>query len=82
MMQGCPLTFLSARAPEDADRSGSHLAQLEAGTGTGKTVAYCLAALVAAEVLKKTVMISSATVALQEQLIHKDCRAWQASFPS
>ena len=72
MMQACLLTFLSARASEDTDRSGSHLAQLEAGTGTSKTVAYCLAAIVAAEVLKKTVMISTATVALQEQLIHKD----------
>ena len=28
MMQACLLTFLSAKAPEDADRSGSHLAQL------------------------------------------------------
>ncbi len=72
MMQAFLLTFLSARASEDTDRSGSHLAQLEASTGTGKTVAYCLAAIVAAEVLKKTVMISTATVALQEQLIHKD----------
>lgn len=35
-------------------------------------MACCLAAIVAAEVLKKTVMISTATVALQEQLIHKD----------
>ena len=72
MMQACLLTFLSAKGPEDADRSGNHLAQLEAGTGAGKTVAYCLAAIVAAEVLKKTVMISTATVALQERLIHKD----------
>jgi len=35
-------------------------------------VSYCLAAIVAAEVLKKTVIVSTATVALQEQLIHKD----------
>ena len=72
MMQACLLTFLSAKAPEDEERSGNHLAQLEAGTGTGKTVAYCLAAIVAAEVLKKIVIVSTATVALQEQLIHKD----------
>ncbi|MEO7233422.1 MAG: hypothetical protein ABIW96_12240, partial [Polaromonas sp.] len=72
MMQACLLTFLSARSPEDQERPGSHLAQLEAGTGTGKTVAYCLAAIVAAEVLKKTVIVSTATVALQEQLFHKD----------
>ena len=72
MMQACLLTFLSAKAPEDKDRTGSNLAQLEAGTGTGKTVAYCLAAIVASEVLKKTVIVSTATVALQEQLFHKD----------
>ena len=72
MMQACLLTFLSAKAPDDEDRTGSNLAQLEAGTGTGKTVAYCLAAIVASEVLKKTVIVSTATVALQEQLFHKD----------
>jgi ATP-dependent DNA helicase DinG len=72
MMQASLLTFLSAKAPDDEDRSGNNLAQLEAGTGTGKTVAYCLAAIVAAEVLKKTVIVSTATVALQEQLFQKD----------
>jgi ATP-dependent DNA helicase DinG len=45
---------------------------LEAGTGTGKTVAYCLAAIVASELLHKTVIVSTATVALQEQLFFKD----------
>ena len=72
MMQACLLTFLSAKAPDDEIRTGNHLAQLEAGTGTGKTVAYCLAAIVASELLKKTVIVSTATVALQEQLFHKD----------
>jgi len=72
MMQACLLTFLSAKAPEDKKRSGNNLAQLEAGTGTGKTVAYCLAAIVASELLKKTVVVSTATVALQEQLFQKD----------
>ena len=72
MMQACLLTFLSAKTPGDEDRPGNNLAQLEAGTGTGKTVAYCLAAIVASEVLKKTVIVSTATVALQEQLFQKD----------
>jgi ATP-dependent DNA helicase DinG len=81
MMQACLLTFLSAKSPEDEERSGNHLTQLEAGTGTGKTVAYCLAAIVAAEVLKKTVMISTATVALQEQLIHKDLPRLSSIIP-
>ena len=72
MMQAALLTFLSAKAPDDQERSGRNLAQLEAGTGTGKTVAYCLAAIVASEALKKTIIVSTATVALQEQLFQKD----------
>lgn len=72
MMQTALLTLLCAKSPEDSQRQGENLAQLEAGTGTGKTVAYCLAAIVAAELLKKTVVVSTATVALQEQLFHKD----------
>ena len=41
---------------------------VEAGTGTGKTLAYLLPAALAG---KKTV-ISTATLALQEQLLEKD----------
>jgi len=72
MMHAALLTFLSAKAPDDDSRPGNNLATLEAGTGTGKTVAYCLAAIVASELLEKTVVVSTATVALQEQLFHKD----------
>ncbi len=72
MMHAALLTFLCAKAPEDENRQGNNLAQLEAGTGTGKTVAYCLAAIVASELLEKTVIVSTATVALQEQLFNKD----------
>ena len=72
MMHAALLTFLNASLPADEGRQGNHLALLEAGTGTGKTVAYCLAAIVASELLKKTVVVSTATVALQEQLFHKD----------
>jgi ATP-dependent DNA helicase DinG len=72
MMHAALLTLLSARSPEGEGRAGNNLALLEAGTGTGKTVAYCLAAIVASELLDKTVIVSTATVALQEQLFHKD----------
>ena len=54
---------------EDADR---RLGVIEAGTGTGKTVAYLIAALPLARHLEKTVVVATGTVALQEQLIHKD----------
>lgn len=48
------------------------IAVIEAGTGTGKTAAYCLAAIPIARALGKTLVISTATVALQEQVVLKD----------
>ena len=54
---------------EDADQ---RLAVIEAGTGTGKTVAYLLAALPLARALEKTLVVATGTIALQEQLILKD----------
>ena len=52
----------------DVDR----IAVVEAGTGTGKTAAYCLAAIPLAQSLSKTIVLSTATVALQEQVILQD----------
>ena len=52
----------------DEDR----IAVIEAGTGTGKTAAYCLAAIPLAQSLNKTIVLSTATVALQEQVILQD----------
>jgi len=45
---------------------------VEAGTGTGKTAGYCLAAIPIARALDKAVVISTATVALQEQVVLRD----------
>ena len=45
---------------------------IEAGTGTGKTAAYFLAAIPIAKALDKTLVIASATVALQEQIVLRD----------
>ncbi|EJG0764879.1 ATP-dependent DNA helicase DinG [Vibrio parahaemolyticus O5:K30] len=44
----------------------------EAGTGTGKSLGYLMAAIPVAKHLGKHVVVSTATVALQEQLIDKD----------
>ncbi|GAB1269148.1 ATP-dependent DNA helicase DinG [Aurantivibrio infirmus] len=52
--------------------SDSHICVVEAGTGTGKTVAYLLAALPIAKALGKHLVVSTATVALQEQIVNKD----------
>jgi len=45
---------------------------IEAGTGTGKSLAYSLGAIPLALSRDKKVCISTATVALQEQLVDKD----------
>lgn len=49
-----------------------HIAVVEAGTGTGKTIAYTLAALPVARARGKTLVIATATIALQEQLTQRD----------
>lgn len=48
------------------------VALLEAGTGTGKSMAYLIPALLAAAIWKERVVISTHTIALQEQLVNKD----------
>ena len=48
------------------------IALIEAGTGTGKSIAYLLPALLWAIQNKERTLISTHTINLQEQLIHKD----------
>ena len=57
---------------EGVRQSEGHLCVVEAGTGTGKTVSYLLAALPIAKALGKKVVLSTATIALQEQIVLKD----------
>ncbi|MGA0838723.1 MAG: ATP-dependent DNA helicase DinG [Pseudomonadales bacterium] len=45
---------------------------VEAGTGTGKTAGYCLPVIPLARALGKRAVISTATVALQEQVVLRD----------
>lgn len=52
--------------------SDEAVAVIEAGTGTGKTVAYGVSALPLAKALNKRLVIATATVALQEQIVGKD----------
>lgn len=54
---------------------------IEAGTGTGKSMAYLLACIPLALERKKTVILSTATVALQEQLVSKDLPFFQQVCP-
>ncbi|HEY8327326.1 MAG TPA: ATP-dependent DNA helicase DinG, partial [Rhodanobacter sp.] len=48
------------------------VAVIEAPTGTGKSMAYLIAGVAVARVQKKKLLIATATVALQEQLVRRD----------
>lgn len=56
--------------PENED--GSNIVLVEAPTGTGKSMAYLLAGIVNAKRLGKKLVITTATKALQSQLVEKD----------
>ncbi|MFS1524238.1 ATP-dependent DNA helicase DinG [Microbulbifer sp. 2304DJ12-6] len=63
----------TASGERDSEKTdGEHICVVEAGTGTGKTVSYLLAAIPLAQAQEKTLVVSTATVALQEQIIYKD----------
>jgi ATP-dependent DNA helicase DinG len=66
-----PQQIAMLRAVADALSSGKHLL-VEAGTGTGKSIAYLIPALAWAEHNGERVVISTNTINLQDQLIHKD----------
>lgn len=57
---------------DDEEGNGSNICVIEGRTGVGKTVGYLVPAIVMAAHLKKKLILSSATVALQEQLINRD----------
>lgn len=57
------------------------IAVVQAGTGVGKSAAYSATVIPLAIAQNRRVMISTATVALQEQLIAKDLPALSAALP-
>ena len=66
-------SFAAIEEDEEGRRkSQQHLLAIEAGTGTGKTLAYLLATLPVAQARNKRLIISTATIALQEQLLLRD----------
>ena len=60
-----------ARAVEQAFETGEHLA-VQAGTGTGKSLAYLVPAIARAITSHQPVVVSTATIALQRQLVDRD----------
>ena len=68
--------FLAINRGEDGHRIDDNpVCLVEAGTGTGKTLAYMVACLPIAKALDKKLVISTATIALQEQIVQKDLPA-------
>ncbi len=66
----------AVREGEKGERDNdAGIAVVEAGTGTGKTLAYLIAALPVAMERDKKLLVSTATVALQEQILDKDLPA-------
>ena len=60
-----------AEAVAHAFDTGEHLA-VQAGTGTGKSLAYLVPALARAVATDEPVVVSTATIALQRQLVDRD----------
>ncbi len=60
-----------AEAVEKSLRDGGHLA-VQAGTGTGKSLAYLVPAIAHAMSTGTAVVVATATIALQRQLIDRD----------
>src|SRR5690242_10911292 len=60
-----------AEAVRHAIETGEHLA-VQAGTGTGKSLAYLVPAVRHAVATSSTIVVATATIALQRQLIDRD----------
>lgn len=75
-----PQQMEMAAAVADALEQGHHLVA-EAGTGTGKSFAYLLPVIDFAVKTRKKVVVSTHTIALQEQLIQKDIPLLQSVYP-
>ena len=76
-------TFSSAQLGKLEDDSVAPvraIAVIQAGTGVGKSLAYCAPAIAIALARNTRVLISTATVALQEQLVNKDLPALAAQL--
>ncbi|GAC69139.1 ATP-dependent DNA helicase [Gordonia soli] len=68
-----------ATAVANAIDTGEHLA-VQAGTGTGKSLAYLVPSIRHAVESGKTVVVSTATIALQRQLIERDLPRFAAAL--
>ncbi len=88
MAQQVARTFSEAtlgKADDEDEDGGAEptraIAVIQAGTGVGKSLAYCAPAIALALARGTRVLIATATVALQEQLVNKDLPALAALMP-
>jgi ATP-dependent DNA helicase DinG len=58
------------------------IAAVEAGTGTGKSLAYLVPSLLRAVRARERIVVSTATIALQEQLVRKDIPLLLEAWPA
>ena len=70
-----------AAAVTRAFTDGKHLL-VEAGTGVGKSFAYLLPAIERVVEREERVVVSTHTIALQEQLVHKDIPFLRSALPN
>lgn len=63
---------LSKEGENAPKRQGESIVVIEGPTGVGKSLAYLLAGGIMAQVRDKQLIVSSATIALQEQLVERD----------
>ncbi|QQS16921.1 MAG: ATP-dependent DNA helicase DinG [Neisseriales bacterium] len=74
MIDSIAEVFARHNAPQNTtqDLRGDHILVVEGPAGVGKSLAYLIAGGVLARMRRKKLVISTATIALQEQLIRKD----------
>lgn len=75
------VTLGDGAVASDAALPARGIAVVQAGTGVGKSAAYASTVIPLALAQQKRVIISTATVALQEQLIAKDLPALASALP-
>ncbi|MDR2326767.1 MAG: ATP-dependent DNA helicase DinG [Acidovorax sp.] len=84
MAEQVSLTFARAqlgKVEDGAPAPPKSIAVVQAGTGVGKSLAYSVPAITTALARGTRVLISTATVALQEQLVNKDLPALAKQLP-
>lgn len=72
MAQATARAFAAATLGETQDVPQRAIAVVQAGTGVGKSAAYNAVGIAIAKMRKTKLVISTASVALQEQLVNKD----------